>query len=59
MNDCLNCKNRKLGCHSTCERYAKAAEKRREISEMRMKNGEYYEYVKGRKPTRRRKDTEK
>jgi hypothetical protein len=28
---CLNCENRKVGCHSTCEEYIKFDKERKEI----------------------------
>lgn len=31
-NNCLNCEDRKLGCHSTCEVYARMKKRQQEIN---------------------------
>ena len=40
MKICLNCKNRKLGCHSECKEYKKAKEK---IEQAKNRKNEYYD----------------
>lgn len=39
MKACLNCQNRKLGCHDECDKYKKEKNK---IEQARIKKNEYY-----------------
>lgn len=41
---CLNCENRKLGCHSSCEKYIKFDTERKKIREIRLKENELRDF---------------
>lgn len=40
MNNCKNCKERQIGCHSTCERYKEFCEKNDKLKDMIRKGKE-------------------
>lgn len=46
---CKGCSDRKIGCHSMCERYLAFAEYRKRINETRLKNNEIIYYYSWRK----------
>lgn len=48
FNDCIDCKDRKMGCHATCEKYLadkkKHLKEKEKISASRRANNEYLSY---------------
>lgn len=46
---CSNCPDRKVGCHSVCDKYKTACEKKREIREKVIKRRDTDEYFVERK----------
>ena len=41
---CKDCKDRHIGCHSTCEKHKQVTDLNRQISEARRKDNEFYGY---------------
>lgn len=45
QSPCLNCKNREIGCHSSCNKYINYNLGRKKyLNERRKENLEYYDY---------------